>query len=122
MKKEDQLITEQGASDNSLLLILPGHYTRKMASYPSSELEGNHANPTHTYFPLSEWSTYWNQQKTLKNSIQIHTKQNWKGIGTYIYTNCYSIFTYLELRCNLDVLMEKISTMFNYILSLPMLL
>jgi len=62
-------------------------------------------------------------QKTLKNSIQIHTTQNWKGTGTYSYTDCYSILTYPALRCNLDVLMEKmISTLLNYILSLPMLL
>jgi len=62
------------------------------------------------------------KQKTLQNSIQIHTTQNWKGKGTYIYTDCYSILTYPALQCNLDVLMEKISTLFNYILSLPMLL
>ena len=58
------------------------------------------------------------QQETLHNSIQIHTTQNWKGTGTYIY----SILTYPALRCNLDVLLEKISTLFNYISSLPMLL
>ena len=62
------------------------------------------------------------QQKTLQNSIQTHTTQNWKGTGTYIYTDCYSVLMYPALRCNLDVLMEKISTLFNYILSLPMLL
>ena len=62
------------------------------------------------------------QQKTLQNSIHIHTKQNWKGTGTYIYKDCYSILTYPALQCNLDVVMEKISELFNYILSLPMLL
>ena len=58
------------------------------------------------------------QQETLQNSIQIHTTQNWEGTGTYIY----SILTYRALRCNLDVLMQKISTLFNYILTLPILL
>ena len=62
------------------------------------------------------------QQKTLQNSIQIHTTQNWKGTGTYSYTDCYFILTDPALRCNMDVLMENISTLFNYILSLPMLL
>jgi len=62
------------------------------------------------------------QQKPLLNSIQIHTMQNWKGTGTYTYSDCYSIITYPALWCNLDVLMNKISTLFNYILSLPMLL
>ena len=58
----------------------------------------------------------------LQNSIEIHTTQNyWKGTGTYIYTDCYSIPTYSALRCNMTVLMERISTQFNYILSLPML-
>jgi len=37
------------------------------------------------------------QQKTLQNSIQIHTTQNWKGTGTYIYMDCYSILTYPAL-------------------------
>jgi len=55
------------------------------------------------------------QQKTLWNSIQIHKTQKWKSTGTYIY----SILTYPALWCNLDVLMEKISTLFNYILLLP---
>jgi len=58
------------------------------------------------------------QQKTLQNSTENQTTQNWKGTGTYIY----SILTYPALKCNLDVLMEKISTLFNYILSLSMLL
>jgi len=62
------------------------------------------------------------QQTALQNSIQIHTTQNWKGTCTYISTDCYSILTYPALRCNLDVLMEDTSTLFNYILSLPMLL
>ena len=51
------------------------------------------------------------QQKTLQNSIQIHTTQNWKGTGTYIYADCYSILTYPALQCNLDVLMQNISTL-----------
>ena len=75
----------------------------------------------HTYSSLSR--TFWNE--TIKNSTEIHTdphNTNWKGTGTYSYTDCYSILTYPALRCNLDVLMEKISTLFNYILSLPMLL
>ena len=62
------------------------------------------------------------QQKTLQNPTEIHTTQNWKGTSTYVYTDCYSILTYSALQCNLDVLMGKISTLFNYILSLPMLL
>ena len=62
------------------------------------------------------------KQKTLQNSIQIHTTQNWKGTSTYNYKDCYSNLTYSALQCNLDVLMEKISTLFNYILSLPVLL
>ena len=62
------------------------------------------------------------QQNPLQNSIQIHTTQYKKGTDTYIYMDSYSILTYPVLRCNLDVLMEKISTLFNYILSLPMLL
>jgi len=62
------------------------------------------------------------QQKPLQNSIQIHTTEYSKGTVTYIYTDCYSILTYPVLRCNLDVLMENISTLFNYILSLLMLL
>jgi len=62
------------------------------------------------------------QQKTLQNIIQTHTTQNWKGTGTCIYVDHYSILTYPALRCNLDVLIEKISTLFNYVLSLPMLL
>jgi len=37
------------------------------------------------------------QQKALQNSIQIHTTQNWKGTGTYIYMDCYSILTYPAL-------------------------
>jgi hypothetical protein len=30
-------------------LILPDHYKRKMAFYPSSKPEGNHANPTRSH-------------------------------------------------------------------------
>jgi len=30
-----------------------------------------HANPTHTYFSFSDWSTLWNQ--TTKNSTEFHT-------------------------------------------------
>ena len=37
------------------------------------------------------------QQKTLQNSIQIHTTQNWKGTVTYIYKDRYSILTYPAL-------------------------
>jgi hypothetical protein len=62
------------------------------------------------------------KQKTPQNSIQTHTTQNWKGSSTYIYMDCYSILTYPALLCNLDVLMENISKLFNYILSLPVLL
>ena len=54
MQKEDRLTTVQEAHDNSLLLIFPGHYTRKMAFYPSSKSEGNHAKPTHTDFSFSD--------------------------------------------------------------------
>jgi len=81
-------------------------------------LDGNHANPTHTLHFQIEVLFGIKQQKTLQKSIQIHTTQKLKGTGTYIY----SILTYPALRCNLDVLMEKICTLFNYILSLPMLL
>jgi len=52
-------------------LILPCHYIRNMAFYPSSMPEGNHANPTHTYFSFSDWSTLWNE--TTKNSTEYHT-------------------------------------------------
>jgi len=52
------------------------------------------------------------QQKTLQNSTHIHTTQNWCGTDIYIYTDCYSILKYPTLRCNLDVFMEKISTLF----------
>ena len=62
------------------------------------------------------------QQQKLKNSIQIHTTEYLKGTVTYIYMDCYNILTYPVLRCNLDVLMENISTLFYYILSLIMLL
>ena len=31
-------------------IILPGHYTRKMAFYPGPKPEGNQANPTHSLF------------------------------------------------------------------------
>jgi len=100
-----------------------GNYTRKMAFYPSLEPESNHANLTHTYFSFADWSTFWNQTtKTLQNCIQIHTTQNWKDTGTYLYMDCLSILTYSALLCNLDVLMEKITALFNYILSLPMFL
>ena len=51
------------------------------------------------------------QQKTLQNSIQIQTTQNYKGTGTYIYMDWYSILTYPALQCNLDVLMERICTL-----------
>ena len=53
--------------------------------------------------------------------MQNNTTQNWKGTSTYIYIDCYSILTYSLLQYNLDVLMEKISTLFNYILLQPML-
>jgi hypothetical protein len=69
---------------------------------------------TYTYFLFSDWSTFWNHTtKTVQNSTQIDTTQNWKGTGTYTYTytDCYSILTYSALRCNLDVLMEKMSTL-----------
>jgi len=49
MKKEDRPITEQEAQHNSLFFNLAGHYTRKMAFYTSSKLEGHHANPTHSH-------------------------------------------------------------------------
>jgi len=71
-----------------------------MAFYPSLKAEGNHANPTHTYFSFLDWSTFWNWQKTLQNSIQIHTTQNWKGTATHIYKDCYSISTYPALWYN----------------------
>jgi len=61
------------------------------------------------------------QQKTLHNSIEIHRTQSWKGTGTCIFMACYNILMYPALRCNLDVPMEKISTPFNYVLSLLML-
>jgi len=38
-------------------------------------------------------------------STQHNTTQNWKGTGTYTYTDCYSILTYPALHCNLAVLM-----------------
>ena len=42
-------MTEEEAVHNSLRLILPGHYTRKMALYRSSKPEENHANPIHLH-------------------------------------------------------------------------
>ena len=75
-----------------------------MAFYPISKLEGNHANPTHTFHFQIQVLFGIKQQKTLQNSKQIHITQNWKGTGTDIY----SILTYPALRCNLDVLMEDI--------------
>jgi len=105
MKKEDRQSQNRKHKITVYFLILPGHYTRKIAFYPSSKLEGNHANPSYAYFSFSDWSTLWNQTtKTLQNSIQIHTTQNWKGTGTYISTDCYSILTYPALWCNLGVL------------------
>ena len=103
-------------------LVLPDHCARMVAVYRSSKSKGNHANPTNTFHFQIEVLVGIKQQKTLHNSIQLHTTQNWKGTGIYIYTDCYSILTYPALWCNLDVLMEKISTLFNYVLSLPMLL
>ena len=94
-----------------------------MAFSPSLKSKGNHAIPTHTYFSFPYWILFGiKQQNTLQNSIQIHTTQNWKGTGTYIYMDCYSILKHPALWCILDVLMEKISTLFNFVLSLPMLL
>ena len=43
------------------------------------------------------------QQKTLQNPTEIHTTQNCKGTGTYVYTDCYSILTYSALQHNVDV-------------------
>jgi len=40
------------------------------------------------------------QQKTLQNSIQIHTTQNWKSTDSNIYMDWYSILTYPILWCN----------------------
>jgi hypothetical protein len=57
------------------------------------------------------------EQKALQNSIRIPTTQNWKGTGTYFYTVTASSHTQ-----HYDVSMEERSTLFNYILSLPMLL
>jgi len=96
-----------------------------MAFYPSSKPESNHANPTHIHLLFIFRLKYFlesNNKKTLENPIQIQTTQNWRATGTYIYTDCYSILTYPALGCNLDVLMEKKSTLFNCILSLSMLL
>jgi len=94
MKTEDWLITEQEAYDNSLLFNLARHCTRKKAFYPSLKPEGNHANQlTLTVHLQTEVLFGIKQQKTLQNSIQIHTTQNWKGTGTYIYKDCYSILT-----------------------------
>ena len=101
---------------------MPGHYTGKRAFYPSSKPEGDHANPAHLHITFNfqtEKLFGIKQQKTLQNSIQIQTTQNWKGTGTYIYRDCYSVLTHPALRCNLDVLVEEISTLFNYTLSLP---
>ena len=119
MKKEDRLMTEEEALHNSLHLILHGHYTRKMALYRSSKPEENCANPIHLHLLFIFRLKYFleSKNKKLQNSIQIHTTQNWKGTGTNIYTHCYSILTYSALRCNLDVLMEKISnvvTIYQY--------
>jgi len=59
-----------------------------------------------------------------RNSTEFHTDPHNTKLEGYrhIYKDCYSILTYPALRCHLDVLMEEISTLFNYILSLPMLL
>ena len=59
------------------------------------------------------------QQNTLQNSIHIHTTQNWKGTFTRPTTASSHTQHYDVI---LDVLMETISALFNYILSLPMLL
>jgi len=104
-------MTEEEALHNSLHLMLPGHYTRKMALYRSSKPKENHANPIHSLLLFIFRLKYFleSDNKKLQNSIQIHTTQNWKGTSTNIYTQCYSILTYSALRCNWDVLMEKIS-------------
>jgi len=75
-----------------------------MAFYPSSKLEGILLTLlTLTFHFQIEVLFGIKQQKTLQNSIQIHTTQNWKGTGTYIY----SILTHPALQCNLDMLMEE---------------
>jgi len=62
-----------------------------MAFYPISKPEGNHANRlTLTVHLQIEVLFGIKQQKTLHNSVQLHTTQKWKGTGTYIYMDCYS--------------------------------
>jgi len=63
---------------------------------------------THTFHFQSDVLFGIKQQKPLQNSIQSHRTQA---------PTCTPTTT--ALRCNLDVLMEKTSTLFNYILSLP---
>jgi len=81
-----------------------------------------HLNHCATAVP-TYWSTLWNHTTTT-TTTEFHTDPHNTKLGAYryIYTECYSILTYPALRSNLDVLMVEISTLFNYILSLPMLL
>ena len=98
--------------------IVPGHYTRKMAFYASSKPEGHHANRTHSAdFSFSDWSTFWNQ--TIKKLYRIPHRHPQHKTGRVQAPTFKQTIT--ALWCNLDVLMEKIPTPFNYILSLPML-
>ena len=52
MKKEDRLITEKKHKIIAYFLILPGHYTRKMAYYPSSKPERSHSTHLLSIFRL----------------------------------------------------------------------
>jgi len=75
-----------------------------MAFYPSPTLEGIMLTLlTLTFHFQIEVLFGIKKQTTLHNFIHIHTTQNAKGTGTYIY----SILTHPALRCNLDMLMEE---------------
>jgi len=50
MKKEDRLITEQEAQDNSLLFKLAWSLHKKDGFLSKFKAGRYHANPTHTYF------------------------------------------------------------------------
>jgi len=90
-----------------------------MAFYPISKSEGNHANPTHTFNFQIEVLFGIKQQTNLQKSIQIHTTQNW--MGTLHFHGLLVSSHNTALRCIWDVLMGKISTLLNYILSQHML-
>ena len=111
MTKEDRPISEREAQDNSQLFNLVWSLHKKDGFLSKFK------------FSFSDWSTFWNLATKYYTEFHIDP-HNTKPEG-YRHLHLHWLLQHPHiptLPCDLDVLMEEMSTECNYILSLPMLL